>query len=873
MTSLPQAGIANSGLALGGLGTGGVELWPDGRFYFWNIVNSRPWAKAFKEHRGDARKGDHSIDPIVPKDGDTDFFIRIERPGRRPVYRWLFTGHGLLCTTASHFYRHHRFFFIKSCKEIVYRAEYPFIYLTYVDDELPVKLELRAWTPFIPRDVKNSSLPGFYLDFSVRNKTAKPLDVSLVWQMQNLAGYAAGHVIQHHEKVRRAGAHMVRMQGSTADMQHDSSGDMAMWVAPRTGQNVTSIAANPYMQNLMWSIHCTGGLKGPLMPEWLTREELNETPREQAPNKGWLCVQERIPARKATTIAMGLAWFFPNHRSVRGTRVGHVYENWFSGATDVAAYLVRNHDALCAKSRELPELILASTMPGKVKVSLLDQLSTLVKNSHFVQNGRFGIQEGHGCCAFNTVDVDHYSSYALSFLFPQLRKKVLEMQTELAHPVTGKIHHGLPGTVEEVEVTPATTDGYTRWDCCCQYTLQLYRDTRWAGDRRTMAECFPTAHQAMKLVADLDFYGVALPFIHGGITYDHWNMQGVVGYMAGVYLAAMRALEDMAALLGEDETRAWARERFERGRASFEQLLWNGDQYLLFYGRRPKGWKAGDDGIGEHKIVEAVRPPDVCCDSGCGCERPRAYIELQDTGVMTDLLNGNATAEVMGLGAFLQPSRVRKQLRLIMQRNCQEENQCVINGSYPDAHFLDEFPFAQWQTPWTGTEYFLAAQLYCAGMLKEGDRVIEMVFDRHTREGMRWDQTECNNHYSRPLSIWAAYAARLGLDMDMWRGRLALCPPGQDGYTGLLLTAVATCAAKLKAGKARTTLDLEVRSGGLKLKTLLLPAPGRKARARIEVNAEAAECQVRVAGGKAEIVLARQVALKAGDTMHAVVRA
>lgn len=872
-----QKGCATSGINLGGIGTGGVEIWPDGRLHNWNITNTRPWAH-WQPNSKDAQGRAFPPDPVAPVVGDTDFFVRVERKGQRPLYRWLFTGHGDLATTASHFYRHHKYFFIHSIETIEYQAEYPFARLRFLDPEFPVEVELTAWTAFVPREVKDSSLPGAYFDVAIRNLTRTALDVSIVWQQQNLAGHGAAPQRQRHSKARITGAQAVRMEGGLGEPNYDTSGCMTMWARPRPGQTVTSVAGNPYMQNLIWSVHLTGGLLGPLYPPRIAREEIAETPREGAPNKGWLCVQDRLAPGGATEIQMGLAWYFPNHHSIRGTRVGHMYENWFRDSAGVAAYQVRHRDRLLAASRELPDLLRETTLPGPLKLSLLDQLSTLTKSTQFIKDGNFGLQEGHGCCALNTMDVDHYSSYALSFLFPELRETVLDMHTALAHPKNGKIHHGMEGTVEPTTPDQEGAGAYGRWDCCCQYVLQLYRDARWSGNRALLKRCWPTAKRAIDVITGLDFYGVGLPYIEGGITYDHWRMKGVVGYMAGLYLAALRALEEMATFLGEPETAERSAKLFETGRASFEKIMWNGKQYLLYYGRREKGKKT-DEKEGEEGHLEARRPPACCV-------RPGAYDEIGDTGLMTDLLNGNGTAAVLGLGAFLEPGRVRHQLREILRRNYQPENRCVVNGSYPDQHFLDGWPFMQWQTPWTGTEYFLATQLYAAGMRDEGDAVIEWVLDRHVREGMRFDHAECNNHYARPLSIWAAYAARLGLDYDGYEGRLSICPATPlPEYSGLLQTATATSRLTLMTSKTRLDMVIAVASGSFALTTVTLACPFGARQVEVKLAASKSKAKpgasttkekltgrklaasVEWADGVAIVLMDRKLTLRPGETL------
>lgn len=838
----------SSGINLGGIGTGGVEIWADGRLYFWNMFNCRPWATMHAKElpKGRSRGTHHAIDPLEPAVGDTDFFLRVAKPGRRPVYRWLFVGHGLAQMTASHFWRGLRYFFMKSMDGIEYQAQYPFAHLRYVDDELPVEVTLRAWTPFVPHDVKNSALPLAYFDFDVANRTDEPVDVSLVWQMSNRSGYAAGKCTQAHALVGSGRNRIVHMEGSLAEPEHDTSGGMAIWATGGEGKTLTAVAGNPYMQNLIWSVHRTGGLNGPLRPEFLTREEVNEEPRPEAPNKGWVCVQQQLAPRGSETINMGMSWFYPNHRSIRGTRVGHAYANWFDSAADVAKFAIRNHDKLLERSRALPDRVMESTMPGKLKLSLLDQLSTLTKSTHFIENGRFGLQEGHGCCAFNCMDVDHYSSYALSHLFPALREKALDMAKEWQDPVSGRAFHGYPGTVE---VPEKYEEQWHRHDCSCQYVLQLYRDAKISGNVEMLERHWDGAKAAIGAINRMDDYGVGLPRIDGGITYDHWHLHGIVSYMAGVYLAALLAIEDMAEFLGDEAEAADARRRIRDGAASFEELLWNGERYVLFYAREDEG---------------EAKP---CCDEGCGC-RPDEFMEVRDTGVMTDALNGNGTAAVMGLGTFLDGKRYRDYLRLVLQENWRTDVNACVNGSYPEAEQLDEWPFqnewpfAQWHTPWTGTEHFLVSQLYVAGLEKEAERVIDGVFDRHVREGMRFDHTECNNHYARPLSIWSVPMALLGLEYDGWRAECTIDPrTASREYGGLLLTG--TCMGRLDYAelKTRTKASIALDSGRMPLKRLALGASFKARRADVTLGGKPVESTVESVDGRGVITFKRKLAV------------
>ena len=43
---MKRDGLQNSGVPLGGLGTGSVELRRDGYLHEWQIINNRPWGAA-----------------------------------------------------------------------------------------------------------------------------------------------------------------------------------------------------------------------------------------------------------------------------------------------------------------------------------------------------------------------------------------------------------------------------------------------------------------------------------------------------------------------------------------------------------------------------------------------------------------------------------------------------------------------------------------------------------------------------------------------------------------------------------------------------------------------------------------------------------
>jgi hypothetical protein len=177
----------------------------------------------------------------------------------------------------------------------------------------------------------------------------------------------------------------------------------------------------------------------------------------------------------------------------------------------------------------------------------------------------------------------------------------------------------------------------------------------------------------------------------------------------------------------------------------------------------------------------------------------------------------------------------------------------------------------QWQTPWTGTEYFFALQCYAAGLIDEGDRVVDLVYERHVREGMRFDHAECNNHYARPLSIWGAYAARLGLDYDGYRSVLTVCPSHDQPYEGALVTAVALGTLACSSTRTRSSAVVDIRSGSMRVKTLVLKAGAKVSKVAVSLNGKPVQAKVAVLDGKAGVLFNRDITLKRGSVLKVVV--
>jgi|GEM_PF-1341068 len=146
-----------SGLPLGGIGNGKIELMTDGSFG--NFTNQHNWDRPYRWAKGAFAA------------------VRVQEEGGTAVAKILRLQKGEEYTGVSDV-QHTRM-----------QGWFPRAQIDYADDALPVKVRLDAFSPLIPHDPKNSGMPIAFLNYSVTNPTQKNVKASLALAWPNLLGW------------------------------------------------------------------------------------------------------------------------------------------------------------------------------------------------------------------------------------------------------------------------------------------------------------------------------------------------------------------------------------------------------------------------------------------------------------------------------------------------------------------------------------------------------------------------------------------------------------------------------------------------------------------------------------------------------------
>lgn len=843
----------NSGIPLGGIGTGSVEIRPDGLFHDWEIFNCGPWSP----HSPGCLK-----DCAAMNSDDLIFMVRTHTANGKTIVRYLALREDLHDLYSLPWAR--------SVQAIGFEGTFPVATLTYEDPQLPVFIRAEVFSPFIPLDSQTSGTPGFHVHFTAKNPTSAPVHVSILGIMKNAAGYDQPSREPRNKLEGIGSAKAVVLSADRLANGHPSTGDMTLAALGGDISYITGSFERDHKTTVFWrpgrfraktlsflhQFRDQGALPNlaaetqPQMPTDFKAAGLSAADRRKLlaemlqhpfvydkyhriaaadpdlPNSpeflddlvgdlselaekevewGWaaLCSNIQLAPEEEAAALFTVAWYFPNHISPTGENIGHKYEHWFESSVDVARFLVENYPDLRADTFALPEAIHGSSMPSEAADAVTGQLSTLTKCTWWTKAGHFGVWEGLGCCGFHTTDITYQGSFPIISLFPDLQKIQMEHGARFQRE-DGRVHHFFTPDFTKVD------EGFDRVDMNPQFVMLAARDYLWTGDKGYLQRLWPHIIRAMDNTAQLDTDGDGLPDADTRRnTYDNWDFAGCPSYISSLWLGALKAAVRLARDTGDAERAARWQSIYDRGVASFEGKLWNGDYYVLC--------RDGDE-------------IDECC--------------------MSDQMSGDWFASVCGWGPILQPRRIRRALGNIVRYNfCEGEG--LINASYPPGkkHRLAASGNFQADAPWTGIEYTVASLLIHHGLLADGLAVVRDIHNRYLQAGRFWNHVECGDHYYRAMSSWTVLLALSGFCWDRPAGALTFAPAMDEQTCEYpFFTPCAWGSYYQESGLGGKIVEIQLAAGEMTLTSLSLPRLRDFAGAAVFLGESKVACKVRSCG-------------------------
>jgi uncharacterized protein (DUF608 family) len=539
------------------------------------------------------------------------------------------------------------------------------------------------------------------------------------------------------------------------------------------------------------------------------------------------------------TFTFVLSWFFPNHPQ------GHEYANRFKSAAEVAHYVLDNHDRLTNDTRAWCKTFYEdSTLPRWLLFRLHSTVSNLATGTcQWWQSGRFWAWEGVGCCEGTCTHVWNYA-HAPARLFPELERSAREMQD------FGEGFDTERGLVGFRSNRAYAADGQ------CGTVLKAYREHLCSADDSFLRQSWPRIKKALEFSITQDGNDDGLIENSQHNTYDI-NFEGPNTFVGSLYLAALRAGEEMAGEMGDAEFARRCRRIFASGSRLSVERLWDGEYFI--------------------QIVDLQKHPKDQYEKGC----------------LADQLFGQGWAHQLGLGYIYPEVNVHKALASVWIYNWASDvgpqNEAhpperwfalpgepgLFTCTWPKSPYIKEGVRYR-EEIWTGIEYQVAGHMVWEGLLDEALAICRGVEDRyHPARHNPYNEVECGDHYARAMASWGVYTALAGFEYHGPRGHIGFAPRVTPESFRAAFTAAEGWGSFLQTRTDAVQQNtIELRWGRMNLKTLAFAIPNdwKTARVEMRLNDRPLNNRALFRGSRAEIEMDEAIKLSDGDRLTIEIR-
>ncbi len=748
--------LSRIGLPLGGIGTGTISLGGRGQLSDWEITNSP--AKGFN--------GGRALALLWAKPEGGASRLRVAEGILSPPYEGAFGAleawHGLP-----------RF------RQARFAAAYPLGQVALADQSVPLQVRLEAWNPLVPGDSEASGLPIAVLRYILCNPMDVPIEAALCLTIRNyvadLEQAALGDAFSHvdDDGLRGDGLRGIVLKSAGRDPASPEYGTIALSTpVPDTSHLLgwPDENANDALLHFWDHLSADGRLSS-----WGT----------PAQPFGSLAAHVRVDPGREIALPFFLTWHFPNRQTwtpaasccsgsgCAGSpdRIGNEYTTRFEDAWDAARAIAPRLPELEAKTVAFVRAFCESDLPAPVKEAALYNLSTLRTETCFrTEDGRFYGWEGccdqEGCCLGSCTHVWNYDQ-ATPHLFGDLSRSMRETQFLQATDAAGRMAFRVHLPIERAAEYPyAAADG--QMGCI----VKAYRDWQLCGDDAWLQRLWPHIKRALAFAWieggwDADQDGVMEGCQHHTLDVEYYGPNPLTGVW---YLGALRAAEEMARHLKDEEFADRCHTLYAKGSAWIDHHLFKGEYY-------------------EQRIVPSASAESIA--AGLRHTMGSPSLEEPDyqlgSGCLVDQLVGQLLAHVCGLGYLLHEEHVRETLRSILRYNRRGElydhmnymrtfalndESALIICTWPHGNRPDT-PVRFSSEVMTGFEYAAATHMLYEGMVKEGIACIADIRARYDgRRRSPFDEAECGHHYTRAMCSWAAVLALSGYQYSAVTGVL-----------------------------------------------------------------------------------------------------
>jgi uncharacterized protein (DUF608 family) len=654
-------------------------------------------------------------------------------------------------------------------------ARFPFATIDLSDKDIPLDVQIRGWSPFIPTDADNSSLPVGALEYTFKNTGNSKVEAVFSYNSRNFMKENGGK-----STIKSIAGGFILSEAGTKE-NPEKKGDFAIFT---TGPE--TIVDNCWFRGGWWD---------PLTITWNTilKGETRSTQASDVDAPGAsIYVPFTVGKGGTKTIRLMMVWYVPDTNLKYGQDSAEpdneacnypncschdpYYKPWYSGkfasVTEVANYWKTNYNDLLAKSELFSKAFYNSTLPPEVIEAVAANL-TIIKSPTCLRqpDGMLwsweGCSDNSGCCAGSCEHVWNYAQ-AIPHLFPNLERTL--RFTEFWPNQDKEGHQTFRAALP---IRPVATTFYAASDGQLGGIMKVYRDWHISGDSEWLKKIYP------KVVESMD-YAIRTwdPRLTGTLEEPHHNTYdiefwGPDGMCTSFYIGALKAITGMGAFLGQDVEKY--RALYEKGKKAIENDLFNGE---YFYQKiKWQGLSAPDPVTASKGSWSSEYSEDAL--KLLQAEGPKYQY---GTGCLSDGILGSWIGEVCGLRNVVDSAKVASHLKSVYKYNFRKDLTDHSNPQRPSYALGNEgglllctwpkggkpsLPFVYCDEVWTGFEYQAASHLMMMGEVEKGLDIVRAARQRYDgRLRNPFDEYECGHWYARAMSSYALLQGLTGVRYD-----------------------------------------------------------------------------------------------------------
>ncbi len=794
--------LKHIGMPVGGIACGQLYLGGDGRLWLWHIFKTEYSREKDHGQRFSAMTlGGHYANP-------DKVFTRETRPVDQGTIIKVTSGDDTNTRTLDN----------NGFEDITFRGEYPIGKVKYKDKNFPIEVHLDAFSPFIPLNAKESSLPATIMSYSLKNKGSKLVKVEIAKWMENAVcpfiddaawgnrknvlefGNQRISVVGYIENDNKKGP-----SGELISEQH-GFGSMALSLlnSKDMGKVALSIPLNTKPEELFAELN---------KPDEFEKEKFSSFNNTMI---GAVGKEIELKPGETKTVDFCISWYFP-YLNQQEKETGQLlalkdihnlkrhYFNRFNNAGEVAAYLQTNYRYLTETTRNWNKTWYDSSLPYWLLDRSFISIDCLATNTVlWFNNDRFYGWEGVECCPGTCQHVWHYTQ-SMARVFPEIERYLRE-----------KIDYGLSfrddGGMGHRDETAGNYGKTVAHDGHCGTIIRAYREHKMSANNEFLSRNYVNIKKSVQYIISEDKNRDGL--LEGGQhnTLDA-SWYGPMGWISSLYIGALAAGKAMALEMGDNRFAAECDDLIKKGQENIVNELFNGEYFI--HKPDPNHPNAINSNDGCH--IDQVLGQSLAFQAGV----PERIIPEKETiSALKSIWKYNFAPDAFIYQEQHQPIKgvriyaTAGEAGTIMCTWPKGGDENAVPGM--DKRQADSptwlGPGGYFDECMNGFEYQVASHMINEGMLEEGLAITKSVHERYgAKKRNPYNEIECGDHYSRSMASYGVYNALCGFDHHGPKGILTFNPKvTPENFKAAFITAEGwgSYSQEMEDGKHNCTLEL-----------------------------------------------------------------